>query len=137
MKKAIAVLPLIFLLAAIISAAPAPSSGRQAANTGVKKEENQKRQSPSKARRGSISGRVVNESGPPRGHVGVRIFAAGNRTQINQRTLGTDDDGRFQADDLPSMTYSISPYVPGYVGTSKPTEQKFYRLGDNPTFIMT
>jgi hypothetical protein len=137
MKKVITMLLLFFSFAAIATARPSSSSGSQAANTQVKKEAEQKRQTQVKERRGSISGRVVNESGQPLAHIGIRIFAAGSRTQMNQRNLGTDEDGRFQADDLPSVTYSISPYAPGYVPVSKSNEQKFYRLGDQVTYTMT
>lgn len=137
MKKVIAVLPLVFLLATTVNAGQSSSSGNQSANTSVKKEAEQKRQTQAKERRGSISGRVVSESGQPLAHTGVRIYAAGRGAQMNQRNLGTDEDGKFQADDLPSATYSISPYAPGYVSTNKTNEQKFYRIGDTVALTLT
>jgi hypothetical protein len=137
MRRSVSLWLFILLLAVIARAQQASSSGNQSANTRVKREAEQKRETQAKERRGSIGGRVVSESGQPLAHVGVRIIAAGGRAQMNQRNLGTDEEGKFQADDLPSVSYSISPYAPGYVSINKSTEPKFYRIGDNVTYTMT
>ncbi len=133
MKKVIAVLPLLFLLATLIYAQQ-PTENKSA-GTGVKQAPEEKRQS--QERRGSISGRVLNESGEPLAHIGVHIFAVGRSVPMNQRNISTDEDGRFLTDDLPSLSYSVSPYAPGYVNAAKPNEQKYCRIGDTLTYTMT
>jgi 5-hydroxyisourate hydrolase-like protein (transthyretin family) len=136
MKKVITVLPYLFLLAATNQAAQSATEKRSA-TTSVKKEAEQKRESQPKERRGPISGRVVTESGEPLAHISVRIIAVGSRGQANQRAVGTDEDGRFQADDLSAATYVVSTYAPGYVFSNRASEPRYYRIGDSLTVTMT
>jgi hypothetical protein len=99
----------------------------------VKKNAEQQKQAASKERRGSISGRIVSDNGQPMTNISVNVFQQGTRNS-NGPTLSVDEDGRFQADDLPAGVYSVNAYVPGYVPTN--LAQQYYRLGDNVTLTM-
>ncbi len=103
--------------------------------TVVKKNAEQQKQAASKERHGSISGRVVSDNGQPMTNIGVNLFQQATRTASNGRNLTVDDEGRFQADDLPVGAYSVNAYAPGFVETTT-RERRFYRLGDNITLTM-
>src|SRR5262245_36042699 len=67
--------------------------------------------------KGTITGRVVNESGQPLANTQVNINGyGGNEGQV----VTTDADGKFQVSDLKPIAYLISAYAPGYV--SKPRD---------------
>src|SRR5690242_12061696 len=114
-----------------------PINAQQSADdkttTVVKKNAEQQKQAASKERRGSINGRIVSDNGQPITNISVNVFQQGARNS-NGRTLSVDEDGRFQADDLPAGVYSIGAYVPGYVPTN--LTQPYYRLGDTATLTM-
>src|SRR5262249_32450910 len=80
----------------------------------VKKNAEQQKQAASKERRGSISGRIVSDNGQPISNISVVLFQQGTHNS-NGHTLSVDEDGRFQADDLPAAAYAINAYVAGYV----------------------
>lgn len=82
-----------------------------------------------KQRPKSITGRLVDESGQPIPNAAVYIRKAGPPTSPS-RSLGTDEDGRFHADDLASGAYSVSAYAPGYVPATEAVEREYYRAGD-------
>lgn len=86
-------------------------------------------------RRGTIKGRVVNDNGQPLANVGVNLYTVG-AIQGQRRNLGTDEDGRFEADDLSPAAYSVNPYAPGYVIVTPANERKYYRIGDEVTLTM-
>ncbi|MEK6320173.1 MAG: carboxypeptidase-like regulatory domain-containing protein [Acidobacteriota bacterium] len=82
-----------------------------------------------KRRAGSITGRLVDESGQPIPNAGVYVRKAGPVSGPS-RSLGTDEDGRFRADDLAAGAYSVSAYVPGYVPATEAVEREYYRAGE-------
>jgi len=82
-----------------------------------------------KRRSKSITGRLVDESGQPIPNAAVHVRKAGPPASPS-RSLGTDEDGRFHADDLASGAYSVSAYAPGYVPAAEPVEREYYRTGD-------
>lgn len=82
-----------------------------------------------KRRSKSITGRLVDESGQPIPNAAVYVRKAGPPTSPS-RSLGTDEDGRFHADDLTSGAYSVSAYAPGYVPATEAVEREYYRAGD-------
>ena len=67
----------------------------------VKKNAEQLKQATSKERRGSISGRIVSDNGQPITNISVNLFQQAQRNN-SPRTLSVDEEGRFQADDLPA-----------------------------------
>ena len=77
----------------------------------------------------SITGRLVDESGQPIPNGAVYVRKAGPPSGPN-RSLGTDDDGRFHADDLAPGAYFVSAYAPGYVPATETVEREYYRAGD-------
>jgi hypothetical protein len=88
-----------------------------------------------KERRGTIKGRAVNDSGQPLANVGINLFTVG-ATQGHRRGLSTDEDGKFEIDDLSPAAYQITPYAPGYVLAVNPNERRYYRIGDEVTLTM-
>src|SRR6476659_802350 len=65
------------------------------------------------SRAGSITGRVVNESGKPMPN--ARVSISGSGRQSVRRTVNTDEAGQFVADDLPRGSYAITVQASGYV----------------------
>jgi hypothetical protein len=51
-------------------------------------------------------------------------------------SIGTDEDGRFRADDLAPGMYSVFAYAAGYVTEADPVERQTYRPGDVVTLRM-
>jgi hypothetical protein len=92
-------------------------------------------QAPSKERRGSIKGRVVNDNGRALANISVMVYSV-NGTQPQRRVLGTDGDGRFEADDLSPAVYTIQLNAPSYVLPVNPSDGRYYRIGDDLTFTM-
>lgn len=84
----------------------------------------------------SITGRVVNEGGQPIPNAAIYVNQMGVK-RVSNRSLGTDEEGRFIADDLAVGTYYISAHVPGYVQVDNLTQETYYRLGDSATIRMT
>jgi carboxypeptidase family protein len=84
---------------------------------------------PARRRASYITGRLIDESGQPIPNAGVFVTKVGPVTGP-RRSLGTDDDGRFRADDLAPGAYSVSAYVPGYVSTTEAAEREYYRPGE-------
>lgn len=76
----------------------------------------------------AITGRLVDESGQPIPNAAVFIRKVG--ADATSRSLGTDENGRFRAEDLASGSYSVSVFVPGYVLATEKVEREFYRPGD-------
>jgi len=86
--------------------------------------------------RGSITGRVVSESGKPLVNMHVSLNSSSGGTS---RSTTTDTEGRFQFNGLADRTYSVS-VVPtqGYLLRPVPVEDRGrrYRPGDTVNFTM-
>ena len=76
----------------------------------------------------SITGRVVDESGQPIPNAAVYLRRAGPPSGPN-RSIGTDEDGRFHADGLATGSYLVQSFAPSYVPAAE-TEREYYRPGD-------
>jgi hypothetical protein len=85
---------------------------------------------PDEPKTGSISGRVVNESGQPL--AGAAVFVRGAGPSIIGRTTTSNIEGNFQVNGLDNGLYYVSANSPAYVApppdidTPTPT----YRVGD-------
>lgn len=88
-----------------------------------------------KRRESSITGRLVNESGQPIPNAAVYVRKVGAQSNVN-RSIGTDQDGRFRAEDLTSGAYSVSAYVPSYVPATDSVDRQYYRPGEAVTLHM-
>ena len=95
---------------------------------------NQSEPPKSSARAGSITGRVVNESGKPMPN--VRVFVGGSGRQSVRRTVNTDEAGRFVADDLPRGSYAITVQASGYVLVRDPGNTVHHRPGDSVNIVL-
>lgn len=111
-------LPMLALLIAsgvsVVAQAPADES---AANT---------------ARTGTISGRVVNESGQPLANVvvGARAFGANGPG----RSTTTDSEGSFEIAGLDPLSYFLSASLPGFVNAARDPDKatsNYYHVGDS------
>src|SRR5882762_727709 len=83
-------------------------------------------------RTGTISGRVVNESGQPL--VNAAVYVRSINSVGFGRTTSTDSEGSFQVGGLDPASYSVSASIPTYTSpTPDPerTEANFYRVGDS------
>src|SRR5262252_3653775 len=86
--------------------------------------------------KGTITGRVVNESGQPLANAVVSIRGYSGS---GGRTVNTDAEGNFQAADLPSIAYLISAFMPGYVPRPRDPDLNpigYYRIGDSARIEM-
>lgn len=79
---------------------------------------------------GSISGRVINESG--QGIPNVMVYARPSVT-FAQRTTATDSEGNFKFDGLDSALYLFTTSAPGYVMPARDPEAEtvYYRLNES------
>lgn len=95
----------------------------------VRTEDRSAAQTQSSTRRGgSIIGRLINESNQPIPGAGINVRGVGATGA--GRSIGTDEDGRFHADDLAPGGYTVSPYVPGYVPATDSADRQYYRPGE-------
>jgi protocatechuate 3,4-dioxygenase beta subunit len=83
-------------------------------------------------RTGTISGRVVNDSGQPLANaiVSVRTYSFGEQG----RTTTTDSEGNFQVSGLDPVVYLISASFPTYVPAPRDPDINpigYYRVGDS------
>ena len=76
---------------------------------------------------GTISGRVVNESGQPL--AGAALFVRSMNSLSTTRNTTTDADGNFRLNGLEPALYTINAIAPAYAtdNTAPPT---YYRIGD-------
>ena len=88
-----------------------------------------------KRRESSIAGRLIDESAQPIPNAAVYVRKVGAQANVN-RSVGTDQDGRFRADDLTAGAYSVSAYMPGYVPATDSVDRQYYRPGETVTLRM-
>jgi Carboxypeptidase regulatory-like domain len=86
---------------------------------------------------GTITGRVVNESGQPLPNARVSVLAVGSL----QRTVGTttDREGKFQVSGLEPRSYRVFAFLSTYTPLASDFEtwSRSYRLGDSVTLVLT
>jgi hypothetical protein len=81
---------------------------------------------------GSITGRVVNESGQPLANAVVYVRAFGSSEQGNVRA--TDGQGNFQVGGLDPLAYQVWAAVPAYTAAIRDPDSNqapYYRVGDS------
>ena len=88
-----------------------------------------------KRRETAITGRLINESGQPIPNATINVRKVGALGSMS-RSIGTDQDGRFRADDLTPGSYSVGAYVPGYVPATDSVDRQYYRPGETVTLRM-
>ncbi len=76
---------------------------------------------------GTISGRVVSDSGQPLG--GASLFVRAVNTNGAQRSINADADGNFRINGLDPALYTINANAPAYA--SEPVSPVYYRPGDS------
>ncbi len=79
---------------------------------------------------GTISGRVVNESGQPL--AGAALFVRAVNSAFAARATATDAEGNFRLNGLEPGLYTISAGAPAYTTSFDPTTPPtYYRIGDS------
>ena len=79
---------------------------------------------------GTISGRVVNESGQPL--AGASLFVRTVNSGFAARATATDAEGNFRVNGLEPGLYIVSAGAPAYTTASDPTTPPaYYRIGDS------
>jgi hypothetical protein len=86
--------------------------------------------------KGSITGRVVSESGQGLMLAQVRANAPGGALNSNAFTA-TDEDGSFELGGLTPRAYTVTAFAPGYVTPRNTDGPTFYRPGDSVTIRMS
>jgi carboxypeptidase family protein len=79
---------------------------------------------------GTITGRVVNESGQPLADASITVYSVGSMQQHNGAT--TDRDGKFQLSGLEPRSYRIVAWLSSYA----PSESSINRIGDSITLTL-
>lgn len=88
---------------------------------------------------GTISGRVVSESGRPLPNARV-VLTHGTLMQPGNLETTTDREGRFEVSGLQPVDYQVSVYLQGYVPLLRDlddTQPDVYRAGDSVTLVLT
>ena len=85
---------------------------------------------------GSITGRVVNESGQPLPNARVTVQPVG-ALQQGEATI-TDREGNFQLNGLDARSYRVFAWLSAYTSlTGDPDRSMSYRIGDSVTLVLT
>jgi hypothetical protein len=91
---------------------------------------------------GSITGRVLGEDGQPLAGVSVSVARMSSDRTTN-RTVSTDDEGNFRANNLAAGAYYVVATIPGFVGAPSNMMEgvmtgaaRRYRLGESVTITM-
>ncbi|HEX4945143.1 MAG TPA: carboxypeptidase regulatory-like domain-containing protein [Blastocatellia bacterium] len=133
LQLAIALAALILLVGIALAQVPPPPAAAPTAASGS---------NAASGKRGSLSGRVLGDDGEPVEGATVMVMAM-NRDRAGSRTLATDADGNFKANNLPATTFVVTATVPGYVDAQGGMPQAVmqnstqrYRLGENITLTM-
>jgi len=80
---------------------------------------------------GTISGRVVSDSGQPLANARITLRQAGSFQAVDGIT---DRDGKFQIRGLEPRTYQLTAWLSAYTAFTLPTN---YRVGDSVTVVLT
>ncbi|HKO98881.1 MAG TPA: carboxypeptidase regulatory-like domain-containing protein [Pyrinomonadaceae bacterium] len=82
---------------------------------------------------GTITGRVVTESGHPLPNATVSL--RGSQALFQPRTTTTDSEGNFQISGLDPLLYGVSAIAPAYVNPPRDPDSppNYYRIGDSIT----
>ena len=91
------------------------------------------------AKPGTISGRVVNESGRPLPNANVSARRWGLMQSQNIQT-STDREGKFELTGLEPVNYQVFAYRQAYVPLLRDldeTQPTVYRAGDSVTLVLT
>jgi len=88
---------------------------------------------------GTISGRVVNQSGRPLPNARISLRRWGLMEPDSIQT-STDREGKFEVSGLKMVNYQIFAYLEGYVSLLRDlddTQPTVYRAGDSVTLVLT
>lgn len=88
---------------------------------------------------GSISGRVTSDSGRPIAGARVTVRQTGGLAGAGMHRTRTDQDGRFEVEDLPEGSYAINASSPGYFMSKRPEDSPgagAYRLGESANIVL-
>ena len=125
----------VFLVTGLLGLVAAMTSAQALNFAGQSSTSNQSAKSKADERRAnSILGRVVNDAGQP--IVNARISAGLVGKRGAYRATSTDDDGKFQIENLSRGLYSVSAYAPGYTRSDKTTGPKYCRIGETVNFTL-
>ena len=124
--------PALILLAAVAVAqvpppAPPPSPGSIVPPPAEVK--------PTTTKRGSITGQVLSDEGQPLVGVGVSVLRTTGASSIH-RTAMTDEEGKFQINDLPLGSYHLGYQANGYVNPQRDAWKQPHRVGEFVTLTM-
>jgi hypothetical protein len=86
------------------------------------------------SKRGTITGRVTDDTGKPVSGAEVYIWPIGSG--IGRRSATTDDDGKFSVSDLGPTVYRVIAYAPSFVNGSDDDLDPVYRPGDSADIKM-
>lgn len=89
---------------------------------------------------GTISGRVVNDSGRPLPNAVITLRRLGSMN-LESIKATTDREGKFEVSGLPRMSYQIFAFLQGYApllpGDLDDTKASVYHVGDSVTLVLT
>jgi len=91
------------------------------------------------AKSGTISGRVVNESGRPLPNARVVVRPLSLTSPQGSEAI-SDREGKFEVNGLQPMSYQISAYLQGYAPLLRDLDDPqslVYRVGDSVTLMLT
>lgn len=92
------------------------------------------------AKPGTISGRIVNESGRPLPKATVALRRWGGAMEPESAPTTTNREGKFELSGLLPVNYQIFAYLQGYVPLLRDpddTQPTVYRAGDSVTLVLT
>lgn len=88
----------------------------------------------SEQRMGTISGRVINESGQPM--INAIVYVMPTNKRQGPRTASTDEEGKFHVDKLPRGAYSVVSQVRGYVTAADMRQPAYFKPGESVSIVV-